>query len=105
METITTNNAPLFILQYVYVEDINRGGGVTYTAPKTVAVVPTLDTAIELAKAIGDVKYARILEVRNPLMIDGEMATFPTRTHAVPVEASTPTARKRPGAAARKTRR
>jgi hypothetical protein len=95
METITTKAAPKFVVQYTYAADTGRGGGVTYGAPVTAAVTDTLAAARALVEAIGDVAYATVLEVTNPVVINGKVITLDPKVHRFNEAAKTKTARRR----------
>ena len=83
--------------------DINRAGQAEYGDPRILGVVDALDEAKLLLKAMGKVA-GRIIEVVNPIEVDGRLVPVPPVVHNIepkrPVKAR-PALRKAPRKAAK----
>jgi hypothetical protein len=62
--------------------DINRAGQAEYGDPRILGVVDVLDEAKLLLKAMGKVA-GRIIEVVNPIEVDGRLVPVPPVVHNV----------------------
>ena len=71
-----------YIVMIPNVIDINRAGQAEYGDPRILGVVDNLDEAKLLLKAMGKVA-GRILEVVNPVEVDGRLVPVPPVVHNV----------------------
>lgn len=94
METITTRLAPRFVVQYTFPADTGRGGGTTYGRPETVAVTNTREEAFAIVRGIGNEAYAEVLEVYNPILLNGKVTMVPNQVHRIPPPAAAPVKKK-----------